>query len=741
MNILFSRCFSSNELNTTVIMHGQNNTSRILCIALLILFNEPLQTIALQSSYMETIKQWNLLSYNFPWDYPVENKDFYNAENVVATGIEVGYNRIFLATPRLFSGVPATLSSISRDNYGDSPTLEAYPSWSHHRSGTNDYNCTDIGLVSVYRIRIDSCNRLWALDAGVSRSLEDFDITCPPKILVYDLYTNQVVRRIDFPAEVIRGESLLTNIIVDETTSRKENHCDDVFVYITDTVAPGIVVYDSEKDLTWRLSHPAMYPDPDFAESRILDHRFTLMDGVVGMAFDPEAAILYFQPLATDRLFSVNTAALRLGPLEFGKDLPVKLVGRKSSQGIGLAAAPQGGTIFYSPLSETAVASWNPRTNEHRLLAQDKERIQFAADLRTPERDGAALYVLTSKFHRFFLKNLNAKEINTRILRIDSAWRINLWAELAAASGLAGSSGLVVKREPPHLLIKNQGVIMLGASTAIPPGASKEFDPSLAIMLAFDDEISPSLNNARLKGYRKDNINANNLPKGKANIFAHGKRAGPPGRTASGDAVQFQPQPLLDQSNPLPAALTGAERWALVKVLPDKNAYYPFSKLIYSAPAAATGSFSHNDGLGPSGSDSSRIGIESTNSAEGRWTETSNDSKSLSSTEQDLALIDDRLITAVTSPNIRRRDHRHKKIPQTMATHRRNAGHDDAFDENMNIAGFVTPNNDDVSQILLLNAAMAAAATISDNDISTANARLNPKLFNDNAKNSILLNA
>ncbi|XP_035902718.1 LOW QUALITY PROTEIN: major royal jelly protein 1-like [Anopheles stephensi] len=400
-------------------MRKQSNRSRIWCMVMLAFISEPPQTLALHSSYMETVKQWDLLNYNFPWDYPVANKNFFNAENIVATGIEVGYDRIFLATPRLFSGVPATLSSISRDSYGDSPVLSAYPAWSHHRAGTNEYNCSDIGLVSVYRIRIDSCNRLWALDAGVSRSLEDFEITCPPKILIYDLYTNQVVRRIDFPTEVIRGESLFTNIVVDETTSRKEAHCDDVFAYITDTVAPGIVVYDSGKDLTWRLSHPAMYPDPDFAESRILEHRFTLMDGVVGLAFDPEAAILYFQPLATDRLFSVSTAALRAGPLEFGKDLPVKLVGRKSSQGIGLAAAPRGGTIFYSPLTETAVASWNPRTNEHSLLAQDKERIQFAADLRTPDRDGTALYILTSKFHRFYLKNLNANEVNTRILRID----------------------------------------------------------------------------------------------------------------------------------------------------------------------------------------------------------------------------------------------------------------------------------------------------------------------------------
>ncbi|XP_055588301.1 major royal jelly protein 1-like [Uranotaenia lowii] len=368
---------------------------------------------------LETIKQWNLLSYNFPWDYPSSSKEFYNPENVVATGIEVGFDRIFIATPRLFSGVPATLSTIPRGTQGDSPVLQAYPNWSHHTAGTKEYNCSDIGLVSVYRVRIDSCNRLWALDAGVSRSLEDFEVTCPPKILIYDLHTDQVVRRIDFPAEVVRRESLYTNLIIDETTARPENNCDDVFVYITDTVAPGIVVYDSGKDLTWRVSHPAMYPDPDFAESTIMEHRFTLMDGVVGLAFDPEAGIIYFQPLATDRLFSVATSALRSGPLPFGKDLPVKLVGRKSSQGIGLAVSPRGGTIYYAPLTETAVASWNPRTNEHQILAQDPESIQFAADIRTPARDGNALYIITSKFHRFFLKNLNPNEFNTRILRIE----------------------------------------------------------------------------------------------------------------------------------------------------------------------------------------------------------------------------------------------------------------------------------------------------------------------------------
>lgn len=144
---------------------------------------------------LEDVKQWNILTFNLPWDSPADNKDYYNPLSVVATGIAVDYERIFVATPRLFNGVPATISTVPRKIAGDSSILQAYPDWSYHTAGQRAYNCTELGLVSVYRMRIDSCNRLWALDAGVSRSLEDFEVTCPPKILVFDLNTDQVVRR------------------------------------------------------------------------------------------------------------------------------------------------------------------------------------------------------------------------------------------------------------------------------------------------------------------------------------------------------------------------------------------------------------------------------------------------------------------------------------------------------------------------------------------------------------------
>lgn len=73
---------------------------------------------------LETIKQWDLVTYDFPLDWPMNDKTLFNPEQVVVTGFEVGRNRIFLATPRLFSGVPATISTVSRGANGDSPVLQ-----------------------------------------------------------------------------------------------------------------------------------------------------------------------------------------------------------------------------------------------------------------------------------------------------------------------------------------------------------------------------------------------------------------------------------------------------------------------------------------------------------------------------------------------------------------------------------------------------------------------------------------
>lgn len=66
------------------------------------------------------------------------------------------------------------------------------------------------------------------------------------------------------------------------------------------------------------------------------------------------------------RLFSVPTSALTKGPPVEFEQIPISLVGKKSSQGLGLAISLTDETLYFSPLSETALATWNPVTSEQR---------------------------------------------------------------------------------------------------------------------------------------------------------------------------------------------------------------------------------------------------------------------------------------------------------------------------------------------------------------------------------------
>ncbi|KAK1118672.1 hypothetical protein K0M31_014976 [Melipona bicolor] len=145
---------------------------------------------------------------------------------------------------------------------------------------------------------------------------------------------------------------------------------------------------------------------------------FELLDGVVGLAFSARLATVYYQPLATNRLFSVPTTALQAGPPPFGEQLPVTLVGKKSSQGLALAVDPRDDTILFSPFTETAIAAWQPQTNQQRILAYSPEKLQFTAEIRWTERDNGNYWLLSTRFQKFFRQDVNARDINIRIMKL-----------------------------------------------------------------------------------------------------------------------------------------------------------------------------------------------------------------------------------------------------------------------------------------------------------------------------------
>ncbi|KAK4874680.1 hypothetical protein RN001_014040 [Aquatica leii] len=388
----------------------QNTNMKLLALFLVALATKT------TAQNLETIAQWNVMDFNFPHsDYGFISN--FKPERTVVTGLEVSHDRVFVSMPRLYSGVPATVGFIPKNIApGSSPKVHAFPNWDFHEVGRGVNSSCD-GLTSVYRLKLDSCGRLWVLDSGIMTSLEDFRRICPPKIVIFDLNTDLVARTIIFPREVLRPSTLLTNLVIDESV---QGTCDSAFVYITDTVAPGMIVYDSLTERAWRVMHPSMFPDPDFSDSTINDETFTLMDGVVGLTHSPNLGVLYYQPLATNRIFSVPTAALRKGPPAELETLPVSLVGTKSSQGIALVVDPRDDTLYFSPLTETSIGTWNPHNNNQRLVSYDQERLQFVADMRWNPEDGN-LWIVSTRFQKFFRRSLNTNDFNIRVLRISTS--------------------------------------------------------------------------------------------------------------------------------------------------------------------------------------------------------------------------------------------------------------------------------------------------------------------------------
>jgi len=379
---------------------------------------------------LEVMYQWGTFKFDAPYNYPRQEE--YVPETALVNSIEIGWDRIFLTTPRIWSGNLASLAWIPRNKPGlpgdISPPLQAYPSWDWHVgavTGTvGNGNCT--GLVSVFRARADRCNRLWVLDSGVLDSLVAFNVVCPPKILIFDMRNDQLVRSITLPEEVLRRNSLLSNLVLDDKTNNFHpggfGSCDNMFVYISDTTAPGIIVYDAGKDAAWRVSHPYMFPVPDFGKFSLAGESFTLMDGILGMAVTPPGSFqrkLYFQAFASDRIYSIPTSVLQRGPNPGDdSDLPVTLVGTKSSQAAGLTVDPKDGALIFCPVSETAIASWVPGSPDHRVLAYNPELLQFALDFRPADRDNGNVWLVTTRLQKFFRRTINSNDVNLRIMRL-----------------------------------------------------------------------------------------------------------------------------------------------------------------------------------------------------------------------------------------------------------------------------------------------------------------------------------
>ncbi len=159
-------------------------------------------------------------------------------------------------------------------------------------------------LQSVLSLRIDRQNRLWMLDyARYGRG--------QPRLLAFDLATDALVQRYDFPPEVAGFLSMLNDFQVDPAGER---------IYIAESSpirqAPAILVYDVTRRTSRRLleRHPSVMPQDYILQTpgrdMIVYGIFTLRIGVDSIALDRRGEWLYYGPVNGERMYRIATRDL-----------------------------------------------------------------------------------------------------------------------------------------------------------------------------------------------------------------------------------------------------------------------------------------------------------------------------------------------------------------------------------------------------------------------------------------------
>lgn len=112
--------------------------------------------------------------------------------------------------------------------------------WSNHNYFLQPQNQIDRNrIISVYRSRVDACDRLWFVDTGALEYPSNTIQVQPPSIWIFDLKTDFLVRRFEIPTNnVIAGHG-----IASLTIDIDDNKCEDAYAYLPDLVNYRLHVY------------------------------------------------------------------------------------------------------------------------------------------------------------------------------------------------------------------------------------------------------------------------------------------------------------------------------------------------------------------------------------------------------------------------------------------------------------------------------------------------------------------
>ena len=209
-------------------------------------------------------------------------------KGIQVTGVTVsGNGRIFANFPRWRTGLPLSVAEVLPGNAYKPYPDEEMNSWETGKEISSKFIC-------VQSVVTDD-DKLYILDT--SNPLLTGIIT-QPRVFVYDLKSNRLVKTYTFSKESVKLNSYVNDLRIDNKKGK---------IYFTDSGEPALIILDTRSGLFTRIldNHPYTRAESD----HLIINGMAWGNAVHsdGIALDTENDILYFHALTGYTLYGIKT--------------------------------------------------------------------------------------------------------------------------------------------------------------------------------------------------------------------------------------------------------------------------------------------------------------------------------------------------------------------------------------------------------------------------------------------------
>ncbi|XP_018346756.1 PREDICTED: major royal jelly protein 3-like [Trachymyrmex septentrionalis] len=321
--------------------------------------------------------------------------------------------RLFVTVTNIYgAGSPATLTTVTNKIGPGGPILRPYPDWSWYNSNWYNSKCMCDGIVNVYRTNIQ-CNHLIVLDNG---KIGQFDQVCNPKLLIFDLKDDTLVKSIYLPLDFATnqtGSGLMITPLVYAPGDCKQ-FLNKMIVFMTDTEGSGLVVYESSTKRMCRVESDYMKPVNTFFS--VAKQNFTHEGGIFSITIVNDE--LYYVPISGKGIYKIKIEALLKCPNKEEANKQSKLVTKLSSQTAVITSTKN--SIFYSNYREMSILGMNVCAKFNKIaveIAQDNEKFQVISSMKVSNYWNRMI-CMSNRYQHFALHTLNLGVTNFRYFEI-----------------------------------------------------------------------------------------------------------------------------------------------------------------------------------------------------------------------------------------------------------------------------------------------------------------------------------